>query len=412
MKSLFSVLLCCLLIPGALFAQTKNLNYYLEHAQASSPLLKDLRNQASLNQLDSLRLKAGFKPQVTASSGGFFAPVINGYGYSGAITNIQTFNALLGVTKSLIGKNYLNSQLAAVVLQRDSINALSQISEQDLKRSIITQYITAYGSLQQLKFAQEVVGRLSKEEDILKKLTRTNVYRQSDYLTFLVTLKQQQLTLAQARLQYRSDYSTLNYLAGIADTTMAEIPAPDIQRVAKPDFANSIFFRQYKLDSLRIANGKKLVDYSYRPRVNVFADGGYNSDFTGQAYKNFGTSFGFNVSMPIYDGGVKRLLYRRLALEEETRLNYKAYFDVQYRQQIAQLNQQINDTESLFESINEQIKYTDGLIKVDIKLMQTGDVKMSDLILAINNYLSVKNLSTQTTITRLQLINQLNYWHK
>jgi outer membrane protein TolC len=297
-------------------------------------------------------------------------------------------------------------------LQRDSINALSQISEQDLKRSIITQYITAYGSLQQLKFAQEVVGRLSKEEDILKKLTRTNVYRQSDYLTFLVTLKQQQLTLAQARLQYRSDYSTLNYLAGIADTTMAEIPAPDIQRVAKPDFANSIFFRQYKLDSLRIANGKKLVDYSYRPRVNVFADGGYNSDFTGQAYKNFGTSFGFNVSMPIYDGGVKRLLYRRLALEEETRLNYKAYFDVQYRQQIAQLNQQINDTESLFESINEQIKYTDGLIKVDIKLMQTGDVKMSDLILAINNYLSVKNLSTQTTITRLQLINQLNYWHK
>ena len=76
-----------------------------------------------------------------------------------------------------------------------SIGNTTKISEQDLKKAVTGQYITAYGSLQQLRFNQEVVELLSKEEDLLKKLTRANVYRQSDYLTFLVTLKQQQLQL-------------------------------------------------------------------------------------------------------------------------------------------------------------------------------------------------------------------------
>ena len=85
---------------------------------------------------------------------------------------------------------------------------------------------------------------------------------------------------------------------------------------------------------------------------------------------------------------------------------------MQYRQQIAQLNQQISENENLLDQVNEQIKYTESLIKVDTQLLQTGDLKIADLILAVNNYLAVKNLLTQTTISRLQLINQLNYWNK
>jgi hypothetical protein len=58
------------------------------------------------------------------------------------------------------------------------------------------------------------------------------------------------------------------------------------------------------------------------------------------------------------------------------------------------------------------MKFSESLIKVDTKLMQTGDLRIADLILTINNYLSIKNLKTQTNITNLQLINQLNYWNR
>ncbi|MEJ7675580.1 MAG: hypothetical protein WKF59_23455 [Chitinophagaceae bacterium] len=44
--------------------------------------------------------------------------------------------------------------------------------------------------------------------------------------------------------------------------------------------------------------------------------------------------------------------------------------------------------------------------------MQTGDIKMTDYILALNNYITTKNLVVQNMISRYQLINQLNYWIK
>lgn len=393
-------------------AQTYSLDHYIELAKNNSPLLKDLKNQVASNQLDSLRIRAGYKPQVNATSTGLYAPVVGGYGYSSAITNEHTVNALLGINQSLDSKKNIAAQVDAITLLSQSVGNTAKISEQDLKKAVTAQYITAYGSLQQLKFNQEVITLLNQEEDLLKKLTRSNVYHQSDYLTFLVTLKQQQLQLSQSRMQYKNDYATLNYLTGIADTSYVELQEPGLQKTMKADISNSIFFNQYKLDSLKLVNSRSLIDFSYKPKINLLADGGYNSDFASQPYKNFGLSVGFSFTLPLYDGGQRKIQYQKLSLEEETRKTYKAFFDTQYRQQIAQLNQQIAGNETLLAQIDEQMKFTESLIKVDTKLLQTGDVRVADLILAINNYLSIKNLKTQTNITNLQLINQLNYWNK
>lgn len=411
MKWLFSVITGVFICSVSVAQTTYTLSHYLELAQNNSPLLKDLKNQISSAKLDSMRLRAGLRPQVTGTSAGLFAPVINGYGYAGAITNVQTFDALVNVNQQIIGRNYRNAQLATIALQQDSLVNASQLSVQDLKKAVIGQYITAYGDQEQLKFSQKIIDLLSEEEQVLKKLTQNNVYRQSDYLAFLVTLKQQQIQLLQSRIQFKSDFGTLNYLAGVTDTSMVELSDPKIEKAVLPYAENSIFFRKFKLDSLRLANSNALIDYSYKPKANIFADGGYNTDFT-QPAKNWGTSAGFNISVPIYDGGQRKLLHKKIQLQEESREYYKFFYSRQYKQQINQLNQQIDETEKLFSQINEQIKYDETLIKVDAKLMQTGDLKISDLILAINNYLTVKNLFTQTTINRLQLINQLNYWNK
>ena len=117
----------------------------------------------------------------------------------------------MGVNQSIISKNNLNTQLQAITLLSQSLTNSSKISEQDLKKAITAQYITAYGDLEQLRFNRQVIDLLTKEEGILKKLTRGNTYRQSDYLTFLVTLKQQELQLSQSRALYKNDYATLSY---------------------------------------------------------------------------------------------------------------------------------------------------------------------------------------------------------
>jgi hypothetical protein len=106
MKWFFSIILCAFTYTVSL-AQTYSLDHYLELAKSNSPLLKDLHNQIASNEIDSLRLKAGYKPQVNLNSGGLYAPLVNGYGYSEAITNNHTLNGLLGVNQSLVVKTIL-----------------------------------------------------------------------------------------------------------------------------------------------------------------------------------------------------------------------------------------------------------------------------------------------------------------
>ena len=243
-------------------------------------------------------------------------------------------------------------------------------------------------------------------------LTQKNVYRQTDYLSFLVTLKQEGLLLQQLEIQFRNDHGMLNYLCGIVDTTATSLEDPGIQLQTLPDVTGSVFFRQFHLDSLKLRNDRSLVDFSYKPKANLFADGGYSSSLAYQAYKNFGMSFGVSVTVPIYDGHQRRLQYGKLDIQERTRSGYKNFFTKQYNQQIAQLTQQLKGTEELIGQINDQVRYSEALIEANGKLLGTGDAKIADYILALSNYLNAKNLLTQNNITRLQIINQINYWNR
>jgi outer membrane protein TolC len=155
-----------------------------------------------------------------------------------------------------------------------------------------------------------------------------------------------------------------------------------------------------------------LIDYSYRPKFGVFADAGYNSSLQYLPYKNFGVSAGVGLTVPIYDGKQKVLKHNKLAIEERTRMANRDYSISQYKQQIAQLYQQLKATNALIDKISRQIEYTNTLITADLKMLGTGDVKITDLILAINNYFNARNLLRQNNISKLKIINQINYWNR
>ena len=396
---------CCL-------AQSRDLDYYIKVALTSNPLLKDLNNQTLINEIDSQRITAGYKPQVSGIGNATYSPYVNGYGYDPVLSNIGALNAMVNVNKTFVGKKNLSTQYAALHLNTDSLRNSQKIAEQDLKRSITTQYIVVWGDLQQQAFNKELINTLQNQELVLKNLTQSNIYRQTDYLAFLVALQQQILQLKQLNIQTRVDFGTLNYLCGIADTSAPELAEPGIGLENLPELDQSIFMLRYKTDSLKLENQLGLLSYSYRPKLSGFANGGYSSSFIYEAYKNFGYSMGLNFTVPIYDGHQRKMQVDKIHLAENSRATYQSFFMAQYNQQLTQLRQQIAATESLIADINEQIKYAEGLIKVNSKLLETGDAKISDYVMAINNYLTAKNLLTQNNISKLQIINQINYWNR
>jgi outer membrane protein TolC len=389
----------------------KNLDYFINAAIKYSPLIRDLKNQQQAVKIDSLIARATSRPQVTATSAGMYAPLIHGYGYDEVLTNGQSLEAILNVNYDLLNKKRIANLVQGIKLQSDSIKYAGELSVSDLKRSIIDQYITTYADQQQIEFDREVLLLLKKEEVLLKQLTRNNVYKQAEYLTFLVTLQQQQLAVKQSELQYKNDYATLNYLSGIADTvtTALEQPKLDHQAIRSP---NVFFTKKFDIDSLKNINQKTAIALNYKPKLGVYANSGYNSSLVLQPYKNFGASIGFTLSVPIYDGHQKKMQYDKIALGIATASGYKDFFIRQQNQQINMIIQQLAATDELFVQINEQIKFAKGLVDVDSKLLHTGDIRVSDYIIAINSYMAVKNLLKQTATNRLKLINQFNYWNK
>ena len=378
----------CLKING----QSKNtMSYFLETAKTNSPVLNDYNNQVISNRIDSLKLRATYGFIVTGEGTAGYAPSIKGWGYDNALTNGKSLFAGVRVAKEFISRNNLNTRLAGINASISQILAQKNISLQTLNKQITDQYIATYASQQQYNVSKEIIHLLNQEDVVLKKLTQASVFKQTDYLTFKVTLQQNELTLEQQKADWQNNYSLLKYLSGIVDDTFESLEAPSFQESLTPvSFDESIYTKAFQADSLKLANDAKIIQYDYKPKITAFSDSGYQSSFITTPYKNFGLSVGVGVTIPIYDGHQKKMLLQQNQLSLQTRQKYLEQTQRQYQQQILQINNQIEQYNQIIKTANEQTVYARTLDEANAKQLPTGDVRMVDFILSINNLLNLK----------------------
>jgi len=388
----------------------RSLDYYLANAAQNSPLIKELANQQLSAGLDSLRIRRLSGPQVSANSIADYAPAFKGFGYDLAISNGGIYNATVNVTQPILNRAFIRAQLQDILVRRDSLGNTSRINQADLKKNVINQYIQAFTDQNQFSFQQDVLKLLTGQENILKPLVRSGVYRQSDYLTLLVSRQSQEVTVAQQKILVQNDLGALNLLCGISDTTYTTLMDPAIVRGTPRELARNPLYLKYSLDSLRLQSLRQSLNAYYRPKLSWFADAGFESS-TLAFYRHYGTRFGLNFTLPIYDGRIRRIGYKQLSIGERIRQNYKSFFEKQYSQQVLALTQQLASTEALVAKIRMQLHYSSMLIDVDRKLLNLGDLKITDYLLALNAYRTNQFTLSQQDLSRMLLINQLNYWN-
>ena len=392
-------------------AQTEHsLPYFIQAAQNNSPLLNDYNNQITFNKIDSLKLRANYGFIITGEANAGYSPNIKGWGYDNALTNGQSLFAGVRVAKEFISRNNLNTRLKTYNASISQIIAQKNITTQTLNKQITDQYIATYASQQRYELSKEIIDLLNQEDLILKKLTRSSVFKQTDYLTFKVTLQQNELTLEQQQADWQSNYALLNYLCGIVDIHFPRLDAPNIStELAPADFKESIYTQAFTADSLKIANDSEIIKYNYKPKVTAFSDGGYQSSFVQTPYKNFGLGLGLGVSIPIYDGHQKKMLLQQNQLALQTRQKYREQTQRQYQQQIFQIQNQMEQYHKMLKTANQQINYARTLVEANAKQLPTGDVRMVDFILSINNLLNLKGNIIQYNATLFNLQNQIQY---
>lgn len=406
LKYLIVVFLCFI----KSYSQEKDLNYFLEKAQSNSPLITDYKNQIKAASIDSLLFRATRKPQVSANLLANYAPVINDFGYDTALSNSHAVSGLIGVNQRISGKNQINSQSETFKLIKEALVLNKKIAAKDLNKTIIAQYISASASEEQIVNNQKIETLLKQEALILKKLTQNSVYKQTDYLIFSTTVKQQELVLLQLKQQYQNDLALLNYLTGETDTTFVNLKKPEITIKTIQNSDKIVFLKRFEVDSLKLENQNKLIDNGYKPAISLLGDAGYLSSFAYLPYKNFGFSVGFGVSVPIYDGNQRSLQHQKNETALATNRTYKNNFNRQYKQQLLMLNQKLKQVAEIENQLQSQLIITEALIEANKKLLPTGDSKITEYVIAVGNLLSIKNAISQNNINKLQIINEINYW--
>ena len=103
-------------------AQVISLDDFIHAGLSNSPLLKDLNNQIRMNSVDSLLIKANRLPQIKFNGMMMYAPIINDYGYSQAITNGGNLISVIQASQNIFNNKTIEAQYRKVWLQHQSLS--------------------------------------------------------------------------------------------------------------------------------------------------------------------------------------------------------------------------------------------------------------------------------------------------
>ena len=390
-------------------AQKQSLEYYIDKAVQNSPLLRDYQNQLSASAVDSLLIRATQKYKIDATSQLTYAPVISGWGYDQAITNGANIVGLVSVKNDVLNKKVLNTKFKGLNIQRQSVGNSIRLSVNDVKKSVTNQYLTAYGDFKEIAFNRVQLKMMNDQLALLKRLLQNGIYKQSDYLSLLAETQAQELLITQLTGQYAIDLQLLNQLCGINEPDEVELTTPVITEMKVDKISQSPLFMQFKIDSLKIENEKQLIADQVKPKLNWYADAGLTSSTINNMYRHFGISAGLNFTVPIYDGGQRKLETQKLTLSENTRSSYQNFFKTQYQQQVMQIYSQLSNISKVVEQIKKQLATSVELIDVDKKLFNNEAIPVTEYLNALRSYSVINRMINQSEVKRLLLINELNY---
>ena len=319
------LILSILLLSGTLLmhSQQRDLNFYLEKAKITSPLIQKNKNDSKIIELDLKQTERILKnPEINLESNVLFAPIIthtnntnrldltsagadNYSGYDLGITNGGQYQAFVSVKQPLLGNmNYKVYSQKSDISRKQNENSTS-MTIHEMEQLVGYQYILCLKSKAQLKNAETVQKQLDEQLSIMKKLVQQAVYKQSDLL--LLQIERQNLELSNKSFEddYKSNVYDLNLLCGIKDSSVVDIQELNLQ--LKPEsLSDSQFLISYKLDSLGIIADQSISELKYKPQLNAFANAGLNA-VNVPSFNRLGFSAGLTFSMNLYDGNQRKL---------------------------------------------------------------------------------------------------------
>jgi len=457
------VLIAALTATSTCLGQANSLSYYLSAAEKNNPSLTEYANLLEIGRYENQLITAENSSfQVDVSSEVMVAPYFNNdgkfidvtdqpsanaYGYAEPISNGALYSAQLNIYKAIFNR----AQVADLLFQNRVRNQAVHLSEAEVRhqlfKTVTSSYILVYQLQKKQEINTELVKDLGNRLQVAQILVKKGILQQSDYLLLQLEIDNRKLELQQIGNALKDAKLNLNNAAGLhsgqagalpppeipfdptvvpAFTTTDQVPMAEVSRALKDSMANRPppemepantlytdslpyqYERKFVNDSLQLLAEQQVFENTYKPQVTLYGNTGLNAVELDRMYHNLGFSAGVKLSVPIYDGGQKRI--RQLQKEIQYR-NLESRRDNQavvLQNTLQSLLEQIESLGTSLDLVKAQLQKQEQLLELYKGKMVQGQVSIIDYLKLVENYKMLLDTQLQMEVNRWFLKNEYN----
>lgn len=406
----------------------RSLHYYIKTAKENSPLIMDYRNQTEIEQAELERLKAMYTHSRLELNGDYlFVPIISKdggrtafkwnaqsttdyYGYDLGESS-GSFHAGATWTQPLLGRGSYKVAQEQAQINTDRTNNRIRMEEHQLERSVMEQYLLCLLDKAQMDFTDSVGTIIEHRINILRKLVENGLSKQSDLKLLVIERDANSELQIAARQDYHTHLMDLNLLCGIDEVT--DVALSDINQPVRlrSDGEPSLFTEQYRLDSLNTAVSLRSFNLQYKPKLDLFVNGGLQvGDFAGW-YRHFGWSAGLTFSWTIFDGRQKRLKERQAGWQQNSIQTYKDNSEYQRKMRIRQCLSELDRYDERERALDNQLAEYESVLSDYGREMDAGQVSVLDYITVLRNKIQTEKDRLLLRTNKQLVIAAYNYWN-
>jgi outer membrane protein TolC len=405
---------CCQL----LFSQDlSNLDFFLESVKANSPVLRENENKKQIGEIQDDIIRAQNNAfQVNATSEVLFAPYFNNngriievtttpsstaYGYDVGITNGGLYTAQINVTKNLFNQAVVDNLLFQSKINNEAISLSSKEIEHNLIKNITDAYVMAYQLQLQEDFTRDILKDLSKRLEVLELLVKRGILQESDYLLLQLDTESKNLELQQIENNLQVTINQLYTFSGMTAQPMEKLSEPVITKNNLSEETNRFYEQRFVNDSLQIMADQRVFENAYKPQLTAYGNTGLNAVEIPNIEHRLGLSAGLRLTIPIYDGKQRQYNTQQSKLREESLTYYKDNAEIQLKNNLLSINEQIIALQENKMLLDKQIEKQVNILEIYKGKLVQGQVSIVDYLNVIQNY-------KQSIYTQLQM--QTNLW--
>lgn len=420
-------LLILVLLLNTVQAQKRNLDFYINKAKASSPLINQAQNDNKIVGLDLEQIRSILaKPEINVEASTLFAPIIshdnnrnsfelvsngaNSYsGYDMAVTDGGQYQSGVSLRQPLFTGSSLRAYSGRADISRQINENRITLTAHELENVISHQYLLCLKAKRTAETNQQILMELGDQMKLMQKLVENAIYKQSDLMLLQIEYDNFKLNYESAQSDFRSNLYDLNLLSGIKDTVTVDLQEIDVQIKNQSGIASE-FVNSYRLDSMNISAEQNISNLKYKPQVNFFANAGMNAVYL-PAFNRFGFSTGLSFIWNIFDGHQQKLLSQKTEINQKTLDFEKQHFITQQEINKNAILKQIVLVEKRKVLTDRQLNQYDQLLKVYRAKLAQGEISVIDYKTILRDLAAKKQERALLDLEEQALIISYNYWN-